>query len=267
MGLLSIFKRFNDAQAPAATAADAVAAARSRARQRLIGATVLLGIGVIGFPLLFETQPRPIPVDIVIEIARKDGAPPLLLPAAAPALSPASAAGLAAVLAAAAEATTPEADRSAPRSATKVTPAEIFERAADGGREPDAKAQAASAPPRSATAAVVAAPKPQATASKPVAARPAEDGARAQALLNGQAASAPATRVVVQVGAYSDADKLREARQKLEKLGLKTYTQVVEGDGVKRTRVRVGPFESRADADKAAARIKAAGLPVVILNL
>lgn len=268
MGLLSIFKRSNDAEAPAATAADAVAAARSRARQRLIGATVLLGIGVIGFPLLFETQPRPIPVDIAIEIARKDGAPPLLLlPTAAPALSPASAAGLAAVMAAAAEATTPEADRSAPRSAPKVTPADIFERAADGGREPDAKAQAASAPPRSTTAAVVAAPKPQATASKPVAARPAEDGARAQALLNGQAASAPATRVVVQVGAYSDADKLREARQKLEKLGLKTYTQVVEGDGVKRTRVRVGPFESRADADKAAARIKAAGLPVVILNL
>jgi DedD protein len=31
---------------------------------------------------------------------------------------------------------------------------------------------------------------------------------------------------VVQVGAYTDATTLRDARQKVEKLGLKTYTQV-----------------------------------------
>ena len=264
MGLLSIFKRSNDAQAPAAAAADAVAAARSRARHRLIGATVLLGIGVIGFPLLFETQPRPIAVDIAIEIPRKDGAPPLLLPA--PALSPASAALLAG------ESVAAEALRSTPRTATPAAAAEIVERADAAGSEPGAKAAAtataaAAASLRAATASAVVAAKPQIAASKPAAARPAEDGARAQALLNGQAASASATRVVVQVGAYSDADKLREARQRLEKLGLKTYTQVVEGDGVKRTRVRVGPFESRAEADKAAARIKAAGLPVAILSL
>ncbi|HEX6017278.1 MAG TPA: SPOR domain-containing protein, partial [Burkholderiaceae bacterium] len=52
-----------------------------RARRRLIGAAALLGIGVIGFPLLFETQPRPIPVDIAIDIPKKDGAPSLPLPA------------------------------------------------------------------------------------------------------------------------------------------------------------------------------------------
>lgn len=258
MGLLSVFKRSNDAEAPAAAAPDAVASARSRARQRLIGATVLLGIGVIGFPLLFETQPRPIAVDIPIEIPRKEGAPLLGLPAPAPALSPASAAVLAA------EATAPDAERPAPRpgsaAATKAAPDEIVERADEAGREAGPKAVATAPPPRTAAASAVA-------ASKPTAARPVDDGARAQSLLNGQAASAPATRVVVQVGAYSDADKLREARQKLEKLGLKTYTQVVEVDGAKRTRVRVGPFETRADADKAAARIKAAGLPVAILSL
>ena len=252
MGLLSIFKRSNNAEAPTAAAPDAVVAARSRARQRLIGAAVLLGIGVIGFPLLFETQPRPIAVDIAIEIPRKEGAPLLVLPPAAPTLSPASAAVLAYPSVA------PETDRPAARV---PVPAEIVERADDGGREAGAKAAAARATAASATAA----PKP--AASRPMAARPADDGARAQSLLNDQPASAPAARVVVQVGAYSDADKLREARQKLEKLGLKTYTQVVEVDGAKRTRVRVGPFESRADADKAAARIKAAGLPVAILSL
>ena len=273
MGLLSYFTRFagSPAEAPATAESDAVAAARTRARRRLIGASVLLGIGVIGFPLLFETQPRPIPIDIPIEIPRKEGAPPLVLPAA-PALSAASAVVLDET---AAPSATP--DRPAPAPA----PAEIVERAADQGRErvvpapapaitvaPKITPSAAPAPP-----ATVLAAKPPATSSKPAAtqpdiAKPTDDGARARALLDGDAAaSGPAARVVVQVGAYADPAKLTDARQKLEKLGLKTYTQVVEVDGAKRTRVRVGPFASRADADKAAARIKAAGLPVAVLTL
>ncbi|MFY9509713.1 MAG: SPOR domain-containing protein, partial [Rubrivivax sp.] len=81
------------------------------------------------------------------------------------------------------------------------------------------------------------------------------------------AAAAKEGRFVVQVGAYTDATALREARQKVEKLGLKTYTQVVETDAGKRTRVRVGPFATREEADGAGARLKAAGLPVAILTL
>ena len=254
MGLLSYFKRSTDtpAEAAAPAQADAVAAARARARQRLIGATVLLGIGVIGFPLLFETQPRPIPVNILIEIPRKEGAAPLVLPPAAPAVSTASAVVLAAEA--------PTAGRPAERGSDRAAAAspDMVESAGNPGREV-APAAATKAPP---------------AAAKPPATKPADDGARAQALLNAQAgaadsaasAAAPA-RVVVQVGAYTDPDKLREARQKLEKLGLQTYTQVVEVDGAKRTRVLVGPFANRAEADKAAARIKAAGLPVAVLAL
>jgi DedD protein len=283
MGLLSYFKRNNEpaAEAPAAAAPDAVALARVRARRRLIGATVLLGIGVIGFPLLFETQPRPVPVNIPIEIPRKDGAPPpvLLHGPAQPALSPASAAVLV-----------------EPPSAELPAPVEITEREADQGRElplpaaaplvpPSAAARAsaaakpASQPAKPASAAAKpasvpakpasAAAKPgpdKASAPKPPAAKP-DDGQRARALLDGQPASAATLRIVVQVGAYTEAAKLAEARHKLETMGLKTYTQVVEAEGGKRTRVRVGPFASRAEADKAAARIKAAGLPVAILTL
>src|SRR5437870_13481653 len=88
MGLTSIFRRKPGKKAAAAAAdapADLVQQARTRARRRLIGASVLVVIGVIGFPLLFETQPRPIPVDIPIEIPRKDSAPPLVMPSARPA--------------------------------------------------------------------------------------------------------------------------------------------------------------------------------------
>ena len=249
MGLLSYFKRKSEAPAAAIPPAemDGVAAARTLARRRLIGATVLLGIGVVGFPLLFETQPRPIAIDIPIEIPRKDGAPALVLPPAVTAPAAAPAAKVASV------------------------PAEIVERSADEGRELAASAPAlkpsVKSTPKPASAASLVPAKPL-----PAAPKPADDGGRARALLDGEtsassAPSAPSARLVVQVGAFADAAKLAEVRHKLEKLGLKTYTQVVEVEGSKRTRVRVGPFDNRAEADKAAARIRAAGLPAAILTL
>ena len=257
MGLLSFFKRQPDiaAEAPAAAESDAVAAARTRARRRLLGATVLLGLGVIGFPLLFETQPRPVPINIPIEIARKDGAPPLVPPGAVPpgAVPPGAVPPLSRASAAVAD--------EAP---------EIVERAGEQGRDVVAPAVPTTAPkpaPTPAPKPAVLAPAPGAPAA--VASKPtSEDGARARALLDGQsAASAPSTRVVVQVGAYTEPAKLAEARQRVEKLGFKTYTQVVQTDAGQRTRVRVGPFATRAEADQAAARIKASGLPAAILAL
>ena len=71
MGLLSFFSR-KDSARPLRRAAMPSSRRAPRARRRLIGAAVLLGLGVIGFPLLFETQPRPIAVDVPIEIPRKD---------------------------------------------------------------------------------------------------------------------------------------------------------------------------------------------------
>ncbi len=275
MRLLSLFKRQDDSPAEA-TAPDAVANARTRARRRLIGATVLLGIGVLGFPLLFETQPRPIPVDIPIEIPRKEAAPPLALPPARPPLSTAAPMPV----------PRPSAPSVAAAPPLASSSAVITERATDAGREvaaPVARAAASAPAPSASRVAATPAPKPSAPPSARVAsapapkpaAAPADDGQRARALLEGKPAPAdgrPAdtagtTRVVVQVGAFTDADKLREARQKVEKLGMKTYTQVIESGGSKRTRVRIGPFATREEADKAAARLKAAGLPAAILAL
>lgn len=243
MGLLSIFKR---AEVPpdASEPADAVQRARTRARQRLIGAAVLVVIGVIGFPLVFETQPRPIPVDIPIEVPRREGAPPLVMPAARPPAAPASLA----------PAATPS--------------AVITESRDDAGREvvtaPSAPASEAAPKPivkPPAVAAVASAPKPAATNT---------DGARARALLEAKpaaAAAADAGRFVVQVGAFADAGAARETRLKVEKLGLKTYTQVAATSAGNRIRVRVGPFGTRDEADRAMAKAKSAGLTAVVLTL
>ena len=64
-----------------------------------------------------------------------------------------------------------------------------------------------------------------------------------------------------------DAAKANEVRSKLERSGLKTSTQTVDTTDGKRTRVRVGPFATKAEADKAAARVKTLGLPAAILTL
>ena len=243
MGLLSVFKRRADAASNAAEAgvpADAVLQARTRARQRLIGAIVLVVIGVIGFPLVFETQPRPIPVDTPIEIARKDGAPPVAAPATRPV-------------------TAPPVVAAAPRDDV------ITETASEAGRDvPVAKAPAA--------ASAVAKPAPKASAEpakKPATPpEPRAEAARAKALLEAEpVASATAARFIVQVGAFAEAAAAREIRLKVEKLGLKTYTQVAQTADGSRIRVRVGPFASREDADKAVAKARAAGIAAVVLTL
>ena len=197
--------------------------ARTRARRRLIGAVVLLALGVVIFPLLFETKPRPVPLDIPIEIARRD-TPAALLPPPATPPSPAPVAR---------PAPPPPAD-----AGTEATPA-----------------------PAPASAARLALPTPAVAVPQPA---KVEVAASAVA----ESASTPKSgRFVVQVGAFTDPTSLREARQKVEKLGLKTYTQVIETEAGKRTRVRVGPFDARDEAERAAERLKSGGLPANILVL
>jgi DedD protein len=72
---------------------------------------------------------------------------------------------------------------------------------------------------------------------------------------------------VVQVGAFADDGAVRQTRQKVEKLGLKTYTQEVNTDAGKRVRVRVGPFATRDEAAQVLGKLKGAGLPGAVLTL
>jgi len=263
MGLLSIFKRQADSpkrtQASAADAPDAVQRARTRARQRLIGAVVLLGIGIVGFPLVFETQPRPIPVNIPIEAPPKDGAPALTMPAArSPATSPTPPAASAPAVE---PASTP------PKPAAAAAPVEVItESREEAGREVAATPPPAAAPAASKPAAATPAPAKPTVDRKPVVV--AADGARAQSLLEGKADKpADAGRFVVQVGAFTDAAAAHETRVKAEKLGLKTYTQIASTPAGNRIRVRIGPFASRSEADKALAKARDAGLTAVVLTL
>lgn len=253
---MALFKlrRKIDEPVAAAAPAESIEAMRRRARHRLIGAAVLVLLAVVGFPVLFDTQPRPIAVDIPIEIPDRAKVKPLTSPA--PQSAPAKAAG-----------------------AVSEAPVVVAEPVAKPAAVVASAAPASAAPPAAAIKAALAAPLAPSAPTAPTAPStpPADDGARARALLEGKSATAQTaqaaastqadSRYVVQVGAFADDSKARDVRQKVERAGLKTYVHVADTKEGKRTRVRVGPFTSRAEADKAADKLKALDLPAAILTL
>ena len=287
------------------TPAESLEVLRKRARHRLIGSVVLVLAAVIGFPLLFDTQPRPVSVDTAIVTPERNAsssAPAVVTPApvtavagtvsrpvaapSAPAAGPLPPAG---VLDANEEvvASTPRPAEKAPRSVeATASSSDTGGFKVDFGKTGGVVAPAApvvEAKSEHKVAAVtkpIAEPKPEAkperkpepkVETKVATDKPRDEAAKARALLEGKdptkAAKANDERLVIQVGAYNDAAKVREARQKLEAAGFKTYTQVVDSKDGKRTRVRVGPFESKAEADRSAQKIRKLQLDTAILKL
>ena len=294
---------------------------RRRARHRLIGAAVLVGLAIIGFPLLFDTQPRPVAVNAPITIPDKDKVAPLRTPDPVPAAASlgereemvsgavaprggertasASAAAVAPARRASAEKPAAPTRDARPDAAAADARAKAEEaarlkaeeaaraKAAQAKREEEAKAaQARRDDDRSQAQTDAQAKREEAArATREQEARAkreselrakSEEAARARALLEGRgtpsadkpaAADAKGGRFIVQVGAFADDSAVREARQKAERAGVKTYTQTVETSAGKRTRVRAGPFSSREDADKAAGALKKAGLGGSVLSL
>jgi DedD protein len=254
------------------TASPSIEALRQRAKYRLAGASVLVLLGVIGFPLLFDKQPRSVALDTPIDIPDRNKVQPLALPPVPSATQPVASAVLDPALpvsAAAPSASTvvvskPKEEPTSTAVATgpSAKPASAASAANAGNDKKSPVAQTEPAK-EAAKSAATAASKPAASASPK-----ASNAAMAQGLLEDKSAPvAEAGRFVVQVGAFADADRAREVRAKLEKAGLKTYTHVAETKDGPRTRVRVGPFTSKPEAKKAAEKIKQLNLPAAVLTL
>ena len=222
---------------PPAESADAM---RRRARHRLIGASVLVVLGVVGFPVLFDTQPRPVSVDIAVDIPDRATAKPLV-------------------------------DTSTPKPLSAAAGLDAKEEVVD--TKPEIKPEVAVAGVAGAAAVAAVAPKadakpePVKTEVKTEAKTDAKTDAKPEAKAAKPIDSKDAGRFVVQAGTFSDDAKLRETRSKLEKAGISTYTQVIEGKDGRRVRVRVGPFSSRDEADKVARKIKQLSLQPQVLTL
>jgi DedD protein len=236
------FFKFRKASEPSpsdAQTTEPVEVMRKRARHRLMGAVVLVLTAVVVFPLLVDKQPRPVAVDIPIEIPDKNKVRPLETEVAE------------------AQKDSQKTAPVAPETSSPSVPAVSAVPASPGATvtAPVAKAEEVLTTPESKV----------------------KEAARAEALLAGKEPAnkepankdAPANgeRYIVQFGAYAENDKAQEARRKVESTGLKTYTHVIETKEGRRIRARVGPFASKAEAEQAADKIKKLDLPVSILKL
>ncbi|WP_367848935.1 SPOR domain-containing protein [Rhodoferax sp. WC2427] len=247
---MAFFKFRTQGDEPSAGPAETIDGMRRRARHRLIGAALLVLVGVVGFPLLFDTQPRPVAGDIAIDIPDKAKVKPLSVGTVK--LEKAVETDAPVVAAAQESKVSTESSLDPKEEVVAPRPVAKAEKPAKPEARPEPKPESKPEP------------KPEA---KP-AHKPEDDAAKARALLDGKAtADAGDGRFIVQVGAFADADKAREARSKLERAGLKTYTQVVDTKDGPRTRVRVGPFTGKGEAEKAASKIKGLALSASILAL
>lgn len=231
--------------------ADSVETIRRRAQYRLVGTAMLVAVAIVGFPLLFDTEPRPLQVDLPIAIPSKDAVKPLAVPSAAKPEAVAQAGAPAAV---------DEASATKPVATASAAVAGEDAAAALKAQEQAAKAQKAEQAEQA---------KQQALAAKQA------EAARAQAILDGTRAQAAASatdypndgkRRVIQVGSFNDQARAREVRMRLERAGVTTYTQVVNSGGSRFIRVRVGPFDDAQELQRYIDKVESLQLEARVLT-
>lgn len=241
---------------------DPVLPEKKRARRRLVGAIALVLGAVIGLPMILESEPKPLGDDIAIQIPSKDK------PFSG---SPNDESGFA-------NKSTSTHGAKVPAAASLDKNEEIL---AQTGGAADAKAGAASgslSAPAEAGKNNQTQPPAQAggkAGSETQAGVKPDDAARARALLEEKqdagkqeerAEKAKASlekktaRYMVQVAALASQEKANELQGRLKNAGIKSQTQKISTLDGERIRIRIGPFASKDEAEKARAKLVKMGL-------
>jgi DedD protein len=193
---------------------------KRRARRRLIGAIVLVMAIVVVLPMVLDSEPRPPRQEVSVQIPSPDSG--VFTSKVAP--LPAAPGSKPAAMATPAE----------PKMAAVPPPAkEAIKEAPAPKAEPEAAKPATPEP--------AASPKPATRKPKP-------------------AATTATGKFVVQVIALADAEKAKGMQQQIAAAGIKSYTEIVKTAKGDVTRVRAGPFTTRAAAEKAREQLKALGM-------
>lgn len=198
---------------------------RKRARRRLVGAVALVILVVAAVPMLLDQEPRQRNEQIEVKIPPIPAAPSATPAPGAASVPPAMASG-------------PAVSESAPTPISpppQPTPTE-------GAPVPQpAPTAAAPAPPPSA------APAPGASTAK------ASSAAADKPAPATSATASDKDGYVVQLIATTSTAKARELRQKLARQKFPAYTEKTPDGG--KTRVRVGPYQTREAAESARQRL------------
>lgn len=260
---------------------DPVLPEKKRARRRLVGAIALVLAVVIGLPMVLDSEPKPLPDDVTIELPSKDkpAAPvrgtsaPGSVPVPSP--TPKAAATDAAHVANVAALDPKEEFIQLPPTPKAAAPVAVVP-AAPPVKKPEpvaAKSESAPVKPKSEPVKPKAEPV-KSTASEKIAEKSGEkaaeksaekaaeksaDSARAKTILEAGNDS-KSTKYTVQVAALASSEKVNELRGKLKGAGISSYTQKIATDSGERIRIRIGPLNSREEADKVRAKLASLGL-------
>lgn len=235
---------------------------RGKARRRLVGAIALVVVISAVLPMVLDNKPKPVSQDIAINIPKQEDSGFAAHPAATPAPS-ASQGSSVVVPSAPVLATAPAVKSAVVAPARQDTPAEkpadkpaakAVERAAG---KPAEKPVEKSAEKTAAKAPEKAADK---TSSKTEKHQDKKTAADKSTKSDKPAESAKGESFVVQLGAFSNADNAKQLQAKLTANHIKAYSDTLKSAGGEKTRVRAGPYATRAEADKALAKIKQLGL-------
>jgi DedD protein len=224
---------------------------KKQARRRLVGAGVLcLGLG-IALPFLFDAEPKKSAkaIDqVAVNVAVEKPVAPSSSPAAAPAPVPSVDIGSNPITTSPVTGPTFTPPAIAPEAAVK---AEIV--------KPEA------AKPESVKPEIPEVKKPSPKTVSELIAQ--GDQAKAKASQSKTAIDKPKTegKYLVQIGAFGSATGAQEQAKRADAIGLKAFTEEISTNAGKRIRVRVGPFPTKEQADKARDSLKAAGIESALI--
>lgn len=255
-------------------APDSAEQLRRRANQRLLGASILLVVAIIAVPMFLEREPPPLPDNVDVRIPPVEGGkfepkfpdgkkvadkPAEITaiteptgaqagsPATAAPTAPAAAVSPAASVAPPVSAVTAAAPSTgAPGIATKTT-----ERPADKATEKPA--------PKAATPAAPAAPAEK-SAAKPAA-------TTSSAAADTATAERKPGQLVVQIIAVRDPATAKATFDRARGLKFPVYTEKIDVANGIVTRVRVGPYNTKQQAEAARAKLAQAGFEAKVLTL
>jgi DedD protein len=197
---------------------------KKRARRRLVGAVAVAGLAAVVLPMVMDDEPKQQVQDVRIIIPDPEATP------FAPTVKP-------------------------PGGETRATEAPPPEPPAARTVEPPEPAPKPTEKP---------VPKPVEKPPAKPAEKPVENLAEAQraaAILSGKITG---ELLEIRIGAFSNPANVRQLQTKLGELGIKVFTEPLESPGGRKTRVRAGPFDSRAEAENALKKMKRIGVNGVI---
>lgn len=246
---------------PSVSSEAQAASLRVRARRRLAGAVALVLAAVIVLPMLLDGEPRPVPAGIEIAVPQRNApfnptlsAPPVNDGATESAQIDSGASGDTDMAKqAVGNVEVPSTDLTTDGSQASEATSTATQQAAKPESKSDAKPETKLEPKPATSTAQTTAP-----AAKP------DQTAEALAILEGRKAPAAANiatgAYVLQVASYGTDADAKSRLDKLKSQGISNaFVEPASVNGKQTFRLRVGPFDSRAAAQAAQARLRTLG--------